>query len=175
MLSPIAILIILISLLLPRLHGAVASTWHRRSLRDADQPLTPLRFNASAINSFVRSASECPAGCERLGNCNRELGECECPWPRLGGHLPGVGQLKSATGLAWMSTPLFLTQVLLVRRIPFPCATTAAPPPSPAAAYGHRKAVNATASAISKGSHQYFAKPTTKIAPSMYPKTSSSR
>ncbi|GAX86293.1 hypothetical protein CEUSTIGMA_g13705.t1 [Chlamydomonas eustigma] len=26
----------------------------------------------------------CPVGCTQLGNCNHEMGNCECPWPRRG-------------------------------------------------------------------------------------------
>ncbi|KXZ45845.1 hypothetical protein GPECTOR_50g639 [Gonium pectorale] len=37
-------------------------------------------LTGQAFNKFQESNKDCAAGCSQYGNCNRELGECECPF-----------------------------------------------------------------------------------------------
>ena len=46
----------------------------------------------------------CAEGCEAVGNCNRELGTCECPFGRTGAPAGEGG--GSATVLSACSDPL---------------------------------------------------------------------
>jgi hypothetical protein len=39
-----------------------------------------LAAQAAAMEQFHLVRKQCPAGCEKHGNCNFEEGRCECPW-----------------------------------------------------------------------------------------------
>ena len=62
----------------------------------------PIRFNGTEINRFIPFERDCAAGCEELGNCNKELGLCECPWARRGvacmGRSEDRGNLSKVIG-----------------------------------------------------------------------------
>ena len=74
-----------------RSSGGSGSLWGglRSILLEPDSMIT--RVHA---NRFMSLEKECQLGCEKIGNCNMELGQCECPWPKRGVMISTISDSK---------------------------------------------------------------------------------